>query len=168
VGRAGSGKTREVDHHREEPSEGLAEPLAAHTRWLLRRAVHELAATRPGRRGFAPALHIGVPGGPRASLDLSTAEPTDPGLRTDIVAALRVRAGTGAELVWLTRDGGLERQDLDAAWLAAARGAHEEAGSPLTFVVVTRRGWCDPRSGLACSWARVRPPASAAAAPPSS
>jgi len=85
-------------------------------------------------------------------------ERTDPGLRTDVVAALRVRAGAQPEqLVWLTRSGGLELQDVDAQWLAAARSAYDEAQAPLTFVVVNRRGWRDPRSGLGRTWARVRP-----------
>jgi hypothetical protein len=140
-------------------TEGLVEPLPPRTRALLRRAVLEHAATER-RRVHPPVLHVGVPGGPAASLDLSTAEPTDPGLRTDLVAALRVRAGaTGGELVWLTRAGGLELQDVDALWLAGARAAYDEAQVPLTFVVVTRRGWRDPRSDLGRSWSRVRPPA---------
>jgi hypothetical protein len=139
-------------------TEGLAEPLPARTRALLRRAVHEYAATERRRAGYPPELHVGVPGGPMASLDLSTAEPTDPGLRTDVVAALRVHAGDApGGLVWLTRAGGLELQDVDAQWLAGARAAYDEAQVPLTFVVVTRRGWRDPRSGLGRSWSRVRP-----------
>jgi hypothetical protein len=139
--------------------DGLAEPLPAHTRALLRRAVHEHAAGELRRRCYPAVLHVGVPGGPVASLDLSEAEPTDPGLRTDVVAALRVRAGvTAGHLVWLTRPGGLELQDVDAQWLAGARAAYDEAQAALTFVVVNRRGWRDPRSGLGRSWARVRPP----------
>jgi hypothetical protein len=138
--------------------DGLAEPLPAHTRALLRRAVHEHAASEHRRRRYPAVLHVGVPGGPVASLDLSESEPTDPGLRTDLVAALRVRAGAAASaLVWLTRPGGLELQDVDARWLAGARAAYDEAQAPLTFVVVNRRGWRDPRSGLGRSWALVRP-----------
>jgi hypothetical protein len=102
---------------------------------------------------------VGVPGGRTASLDLAGAEPTDPGLRTDLVAALRVRAGAGSDhLVWLTRPGDLALQDVDARWLSGARAAYDEAQAPLCFVVVTRRGWRDPRSGVGRTWARVRPP----------
>jgi hypothetical protein len=102
-------------------------------------------------------LQVGVPGGRVASLPVGPAEPTDPGLRTDIVAALRVRAGARPDqLVWLTRSGGLELQDVDARWLAASRAAYGEARAPLTFVVVNRRGWRDPRSGLGRTWARLR------------
>ena len=136
--------------------DGLSEPLSRHTHALLRQAVLDhLAGER--RRVYSPVLHVGVPGGRVASLPVGTAEPSDPGLRTDIVAALRVRAGARADqLVWLTRSGGLELQDVDARWLAASRAAYGEARAPLTFVVVNRRGWRDPRSGLGRTWARLR------------
>jgi hypothetical protein len=138
--------------------EGLTEPLPPITRRLLRTAVREHAATERRRWGYPPVLHVGVPGGDVASLELADAEAADPGLRTDVVAALRVRAGAAPEhLVWLTRWGDLELQDVDAQWLAGARAAYDEAQAPLTFVVVTRRGWRDPRSGVGRSWARVRP-----------
>ena len=138
--------------------EGLTEPLPAHTRRLLRRAVHEHAAAERLHGGRPPTLHVGVPGGGVASLDLEHAEPTDPGLRTDVVAALRHRAGPAPDqLVWLTRGGGLDLEDVDARWLTGARAAYDEAQAPLTFVVVTRHGWRDPRSGLGRTWARVRP-----------
>ena len=137
------------------PVEGLTAPLDAHTQALLRRAVHEHAA-HEGRRVHPPAVHVGVPGGRVASLVLGPGVATDPGLRTDVVAALRVRAGVADQLVWLTRSGGLEPQDVDGQWLAAARAAYDEAQAPLAFVVVTRRGWRDPRSELGRTWARVR------------
>ena len=99
--------------------DGLSEPLPRHTDVLLRRAVLEHAAAER-RRVYPPVLHVGVPGERVASLAVGTAEPTDPGLRTDVVAALRVRAGVGTDqLAWLTRSGGLELQDVDARWLAA-------------------------------------------------
>ena len=136
--------------------DGLSEPLPRHTEVLLRRAVLEHAAAER-RRAYPPILHVGVPGERVASLAVGTAEPTDPGLRTDVVAALRVRAGDGADqLAWLTRSGGLELQDVDARWLAAARAAYDEARAPLAFVVVNRRGWRDPRSGLSRTWVRLR------------
>jgi hypothetical protein len=138
--------------------EGLTDPLPPGTRRLLRRAVHDHASSERRRGRYPAVLHVGVPGGPVASLDLAEVEPSDPGLRTDVVAALRVRAGAGpGHLVWLTRPGGLELQDVDARWLAGARAAYDEAEVPLTLVVVNRRGWRDPRSGLARTWARVRP-----------
>jgi len=143
--------------------DGLYDPLARRTRVLLRRAV--LAhVTAEQRRAHPEVLHVGVPGGAVASLSLDEVEPSDPGLRADVVAALRVRAvaQAGAEphdqpLVWLTRAGGLELQDVDVRWLTAARAAYDEAGAPLSFVVVNRQGWRDPRSGLSRTWVRLRP-----------
>jgi hypothetical protein len=136
--------------------EGLTEPVDHRTRELLRRAVHEHAASaRKGARG--PVLRVGVPGERVAGLVLGPIGPTDLGLRTDVVAALRTRAGRPDHLLWVARLGGLELQDVDVEWLAAARAAYAEAQAPLTFVVVNRRGWRDPRSGLGRSWARIRP-----------
>jgi hypothetical protein len=158
VDTARSGETTSV--------EGLTEPLAARTRALLRRAVRDHAAmmARDRRRSCPPVLHVGVPGERVATVDVGLGVaadgigPIDPGLRTDMVAALRVRAGRRAdELVWLARSGGLELQDVDAEWLAATRAAYAEAEAPLAFVVVNRHGWRDPRSGLGRTWVRVRP-----------
>ncbi len=119
--------------------------------------------SREPRRVHPAVLHVGRPGGRSARLVLDEVEPSDPGLRTDVVAALRVRATQGASgddvpMVWLTRTGALGLQDVDARWLAAARAAYDEAGAPLAFVVVNRHGWRDPRSGLSRTWARLRPP----------
>jgi hypothetical protein len=136
--------------------DGLSDPLPPHTHVLLRRAVLEHVA-HERRRVHPPMLHVGVPGGRVASLAVATAEPADPGLRTDVVAALRVRAGVlPTPMVWLTRTGGLELQDVDARWLAASCAAYDEAQAPLEFVVVNRRGWRDPRSGLSRTWVRLR------------
>ena len=146
--------------------EGLQEPLPRRTRALLRTAVHEHARAET-RRTPPPVLRLGVPGGLVADLALDETEPGDPGLRTDVVAALRVRAGSAPDhLVWLTRGGDLALQDVDARWLSAARAAYAEAGAELTFVVVNRRGWRDPRSGLGRTWARVRPARPAAGGGP--
>ena len=138
--------------------DGLSEPLTQDTRALLRRLVFE-HAWHERRRAYPPVLHVGVPGAGVASLALGSTGPgpCDQGLRTDVVAAMRLRAGPAPEqLVWLTRSGGLELQDVDSEWLAAARAAYAEAQAPLAFVVVNRRGWRDPRTGLARTWARVR------------
>ena len=142
--------------------DGLCDPLPRGTGALLRRAV--LAHVSAERRRVHPeVVHVGVPGGAVAAISLDAVEPADPGLRTDVVAALRVRAarhtGAGGDepLVWLTRSGGLELQDVDARWLAAACAAYAEAGAPLSFVVVTRKGWRDPRTGLSRTWVRLRP-----------
>lgn len=141
------------------------EPLPARTRALLRRAVLDHAASERRRR-YPPVLRVGVPGARVASLEI-TAEPTDPGLRTDAVAALRVRAGGDPDqVVWLSRPGALGLQDVDVAWLAATRAAYAEAGAGVpVFVVVNHRGWRDPCSGLGRTWARVRPAPAPAAGP---
>ena len=137
--------------------EGLVEPLPSVLHASLRRAVLEHALSER-RRCFVPALHVGTPGGVQAVLALTPGDRLDHSLRSDVVAALwhRVDAEVPAPLTWLTRPGDLGLQDLDAAWLAAARAACGEAGTPLTLVVVTRCGWRDPRSGLTRTWRRLR------------
>ena len=140
--------------------EGIAEPVGRRLHETLRRAVFEHALSEP-RRVFPPLLHVGRPGGPEAVFAFGPHEPADHSLRTDVVAALLHRTrpadrSGAAPLVWLTRAGPLDLQDLDAAWLAAARAASAESGLPLTLVVVTRHGWRDPRSGVGLVWKRVR------------
>jgi hypothetical protein len=139
--------------------EGLCDPLAPRTGALLRQAVLD-HKTSERRRVHPEVLHVGVPGRREVSLCLDQVGPSDAGLRTDVVAALRTRASQGAPeepMVWLTRTGALEQQDVDARWLAAARAAYDEAGAALAFVVVNRHGWRDPRSGLSRTWVRLRP-----------
>ncbi|MEI5673862.1 MULTISPECIES: hypothetical protein [unclassified Nocardioides] len=135
---------------------GLVEPLAPRLAALLRRAVLDHATSEP-RRIFPARLHVGTPGGKQRVLALD-ADETDHALRTDVVAAMLGRAVDTDEgpLVWLTRPGELDLQDVDAQWLAAALAACGEAGRPLTLVIVNRHGWRDPRSGTARHWKRLR------------
>ncbi|WP_244927666.1 hypothetical protein [Nocardioides sp. W7] len=134
---------------------GLLEPVAPRTAALLRRAVLDHATSEP-RRSFPARLHVGTPGGSQRVLALEQ-EDVDHSLRTDVVAAMLSRAPAGAEpVVWLTRPGELDLQDVDAQWLAAALAACVEVGRPLTMVVVNRHGWRDPRSGTARGWRRLR------------
>jgi hypothetical protein len=136
--------------------EGIGEPLTRSLHRTLRRAVLEHGVSER-RRVFAPLLHVGTPGGSQALFGPGPPTDTDHALRTDIVAALlRRTTGVDGRLVWLTRAGDLQLQDIDAAWLAAARAASGEAGLPLTMVVVTRHGWRDPRSGAGRTWKRLR------------
>lgn len=128
---------------------------------LLRCAVREHAAAERRSR-YVPILHVGTPGWPHEVFAIAADERTDHALRADVVAAMRLRASrrspAGPEpLVWLTRGGGLEVQDLDLAWMAAAGQAYAEAGAPLCFVVVDRHGWHDPRTGRQRRWVRARP-----------
>jgi hypothetical protein len=139
-----------------EPDAGLGEPLAAPVRRALRQAVLDHAVSER-RRTYLPLLHVGFPGVRDVLHPARHDEPVDHGLRADLVAALVRRAGLGGTpLVWLTRPGDLVLQDVDAAWLAGARQAFGEAGLPLVYVVVTRNGWRDPRSGLERHWVRMR------------
>jgi hypothetical protein len=138
--------------------DGICEPLGRSAALVLRRAV--LDHVRIERRRHFPALlHVGVPGGAEEVFATEPDEPLDHALRADVIAALLQRArrrhGT-APMLWLTRPGPLELQDVDAAWLAAARTATAEAGVGLTLVIVTRRGWLDPRSDVRREWKRLR------------
>lgn len=140
----------------------LTEPVAPDTRRALRRATLDLVAGDP-RRVFAPVLHVGTPGGLTLSLELAVPDRLGHGLRADLVAAMLARiaredAGgdTSDPVVWVTRPGRHKVEDVDAAWLAAARAACAEAGVSLTMVVITRDGWWDPRSGVRQVWRRLR------------
>jgi hypothetical protein len=136
----------------------LRDPVPPSTAAALRRAVLDLRTGEPRRR-FAPVLHVGHPLRGAVASTPGVGPGLDPALRADLVAALLRRAVRGepaTPLVWLTRTGGHAWHDADAAWLEPAARAHAEAGRSLTFVVVTRRGWWDPRSGAQRTWARLR------------
>lgn len=130
------------------------EPLPRPAALLLREAVRRHALAEHRRR-FAPVLHVGVPG-VREVCAVAALTGTDHALRTDVMGALLARTGHGSHLVWLTRAGELEPQDVDLAWLAAGRSAYAEADRDLAWVAVTRHGWWDPRSGLRRQWQRIR------------
>ncbi|WP_245565140.1 hypothetical protein [Nocardioides insulae] len=139
-------------------AEGLRPPLPALLTRRLRRLVYDHATTER-RRAHLPILHVGTPGARELLFPVRPEDHLDHALRADVIAALtrRSRAGThDPGLLWLTRPGGLVLQDVDAAWLAAARQAYGEAGLPLVFVVANRHGWWDPRSGLSRTWVRMR------------
>jgi len=140
---------------------GMSEPpLPSAAR--LRLAV---AAFRTGesRRVCPPCLHVGVLGHRGEGVFEATFEedrhgPLDPDLRREISAALLSRALLFTETpdFWLTRSGHLTTHDGDLAWLAATAAAAGEADLTQTFVVVTRRGWYDPRTLRRREWARLR------------
>lgn len=135
----------------------------------LRAAVVQVAARGP-ERVFAPTLSVGDPTGPHASyVDRSRAAAVvtdgsgrlDHALRTDVVSALlatvqRPDVATAQPITWLARPSSHEEPDCERDWLAAATAAHAELGLPLVYVVVTRHGWRDPRSGAGRSWRRIR------------
>jgi hypothetical protein len=135
----------------------LPDALSPRMHTLLRRAVLDFRSSER-RRTFTPVLHVGVPGEKVLAFDPSGDEPMEHGLRADLVAALLGRARTSETdpLVWLTRTGDFVLEDADAAWLAAAKSAYDEATVPLTMVVVTRRGWWDPWWDRRREWKRLR------------
>ena len=136
-------------------SVGIVEPVPRALQRLLRLAVLELVDSER-RRQFPPMLHVGTPGGPAATFEPEG--PLDQALRVDVVEALVRRAGRGPgpSLVWLSRPGPLDIQDLDLQWLAAAGTAARELGVGLRMVVVDRRSWRDPRTGVGREWQRLR------------
>ena len=135
----------------------LTEPLDPGRAASLRAAVLALKAAER-RRQFPPVVQVGQPGGCATRHAVRAGDMLDHSLGADVVAALLLRARPQAEdpVVWLTRPGEPTWHDVDAAWLPAAAAAYAEAGVPLTFVVVTRHGWYDPRSGVARVWRRLR------------
>lgn len=130
-------------------------PAPARERALLLREAVRRHAAGERRRRFAPVLHVGRPGVRESSTGASLAA-TDHALRCDLVAGLVATCGEPEPLVWLTRPGDLDREDLDAAWSAATRAAAAEAGRPLPYVTVTRHGWRDPVTGEGRTWKRIR------------
>ena len=145
----------------EQTLAGLIAPLPFAVRSLLRTAARELVRTER-RVVFPPQLHVGTPGGFVVSTPVADA-PTDFGTRVDLIHAMVRRAEvagtetpTGSPWVWMTRSGPNIATDLDPAFLAPAIQAFSEAGQMLTYFVVTRRGWHDPRSGLGRTWTRIR------------
>ncbi len=135
----------------------LHEPIDRDDLTLLRRAVLEHVGSLSTGRRFPPVLHVGRPGASPRRFTVADDEHTDHTLRVDVVAALLGGRPDGVvPWAWLTRTGQLEPCELDLAWLRATRTAYAEAGADLTMVVVTRRGWCDPRSGISRTWVRLR------------
>ena len=113
------------------------------------------------RRRFPLGVHVGHPGGARASAQVPWPVPDlyDGGLRLDLVDALLGRGeGDGAgHSVWLTRPGMPEHHDVDTSWWSSARHACSARGRTLSgFWVVTRYGWLDPGTGTSRAWKRLR------------
>ena len=121
---------------------------------LRRLVLDHKAAER--RRRFPAVLHVGVPGRPATGrIDEEVAE-LDHALRCDVMEAMLRRPPGGPLMTWLTRPGDLEVQDVDLAWLRAVTAVNGETGRSLPYLVVTREGWRDPRSGVGRRWRRLR------------
>lgn len=143
-------------------SDGLDEPLGTAQARLLRRAVLDHVRAEP-RRVHPPLVHVGRPGGLETVFCADDPGVVEHHLRVEVLQAMLRRVGAleedqsrGAPMVWVTRHGPRDLQDVDAVWLAAARSATSELDLPLTMVVVDRHGWRDPRSGLERRWRRLR------------
>ncbi len=137
------------------PAASLSAPIDRETHVVLRAAVLGLVEASPGR-DFAPQLHAGVPGRCARRPDLPRT--ADAGLHADAVLAL-LRRGCALHprpRVWLTRPGELSPHDDDLRWLGPTSWAAAALGVPVGLVVVTRRGWFDPVSGVTREWRRLR------------
>lgn len=132
----------------------LQAPIERSTHTVLRAAVLDLVESE-ARRRFPTVLHAGIPGRSARHVD---DRPLDPGVRADIALALLRRAGaaTSAPHVWITRPGELSVHDEDLLWLAPVAWAAAALGQQAGLVVVTRRGWFDPVSGVRREWRRLR------------
>jgi hypothetical protein len=141
------------------PPGGIVEPVARPLARTLRRAVVDHARDERRRR-YPPVLHVGVPGAAVHRFATDPAEPLDHSLRTDVVEALlAARQVPPDPLLWLTRPGSGALDDdheADVQWTAAVLAAAAELGRPLALVVVTRRSWRDPRTGVCRRWERAR------------
>jgi hypothetical protein len=131
----------------------LLEPVPSATVRLLRQAVLALAVGEHRHR-FPAVLHVGTPGGVVSTVVDDRG--WDAGLRADLAGAVLRAVRRPAALAWLTRPGDLTFQDVDAAWLGPLLRGAEEGHVDLTYVVVTRHGWRDPRSGVGREWKRIR------------
>ncbi len=143
----------------------IEEPVPRAAQVLLRRLVLDHLTTEH-RRVFPSVLHLGRPGRP-GPLDMAAlTEPAvggrrsaydalDDAQRCDVLEAV-LRRSPDDDLAWLTRPGALDLQDADASWARAVSAVTGETGRPLRFVVVTRKGWRDPRSGVGREWRRLR------------
>lgn len=123
-----------------------------------RAAVLELALSE--RRRVHPSLvHVGTPAGPADVLAAQApqeASALDHAVRVDQLSRLLWARRHDHPLVWLTRTGPLEWQDVDASWFSACAAASGETGVAADLLVVTRHGWWSPRTDARRTWARIR------------
>ncbi len=136
----------------------LFAPITRLEHRALRAAVLEFKEAHP--RGRAPvSLWVGFPGGDSVGHVVAPGQDLDQALRTDISAALlqRTQRYGPQRWAWLTRTGTVSAlHDADAAWSCAWYAACAEARVDVPFVVVTRSGWRDPRTGVIREWRRLR------------
>lgn len=127
----------------------------------LRLEVGVLRVRHDHGRKVPPALHVGVPGGPRVTAPLPRVDPllAEPGFRTDVAVRLAERAAERRLPLhaWLARDGDLELHTGDHGWWSALEAALAVSGqAPTGLHVVTKTGWCDVLTGERRTWKRLR------------
>lgn len=135
----------------------VSAPITRTEHSVFRAAVIEFKEATP--RGRAPVtVCVGVPGRAVARHVVEPGQALDQALRTDVAAALLQQTSGAAtqRWAWLTRGGSLALHDADVAWSAAWYAACAESGVDVLFVVVTRTGWRDPRTGVQREWSRLR------------
>jgi hypothetical protein len=135
----------------------ITEPVPRPLQKVLRRAVLEHACAEQ-RRHYPAVLHVGLPALDPRRYCPEPGDRLDHALRVDIVQAMLRRSleQSRIPLIWLTRMDGEEVWDCDVDWGSAVRTAGAELGLALGLVVVTRRGWHDPRSRVGRTWKRLR------------
>lgn len=145
------------------PLHALQAPVDRGTHLALRAAAVELVE-RERRRRFPATVHAGVPG--RSLRHVDDPPVADAGLRADVALTLLRTAlsTTDRPMLWLTRPGELSPHDDDLRWLGPSAWAGRALGLDVGLVVVTRRGWFDPVSGVCREWHRLRRRPSAAGA----
>ena len=136
---------------------GIVEPVPKLMLRVLRATVLEHASSE-NRRHHRPTLHAGLPGGRARRFEIRPDDLLDHALRVEVVEALcrKSLAQDVVPLLWLTRPEE-DHDEQDAAWAAAVNAAGPELDVRLDLVVVTRRSWRDPRSGVGRDWVRLRP-----------
>ena len=134
----------------------VSAPITRTEHSVLRTAVIDFKEASP--RGRTPlSLHGGALDSAAVRHVVEPGQLLDQALRTDIAAALLQRtAAVGPRWAWLTRSGSVALHDADVVWSAAWYAACAEVGVDVPFVVVTRTGWRDPRSGVLREWSRLR------------
>jgi hypothetical protein len=137
------------------PHLALSAPIERDTHRVLRAAVLELVEGE-AHRHFPTVLHAGEPG--RSLRHVEDPPLVDAGIRADVTLALLRGAGalSSRPVVWLTRPGELSPHDDDLRWIWPVTWASSSLGLPVGLVVVTRRGWFDPVSGVRREWHRLR------------
>jgi hypothetical protein len=131
------------------------EPVSRADQTLLRHLVLEHKADERRHR-FPAVLHLGSRGGAPPARVEEAGDHLDHALRCEVLAAILRRTRADRLMAWLTRPGDLDVQDVDLAWLRALAAVGGETDRCLPYVVITRGGWRDPRSGAGRSWARLR------------